>query len=203
MIDVGANVDCKPVHLAHYAILGNAYSRIVLGVDKPRVGLLSVGTEDGKGNELTKESAKYLKQMPIHFIGNIEGHDLFSNHVDVVVCDGFVGNAVLKSAESLAKAMSGMLRANLRKNLMRITGAWLSKNAFRELRELTDHEEYGGAPLLGINGVCIIAHGASTGKSICNAIRVSREMVKKQINAYIGKTMDRIDWARLSRHESS
>jgi glycerol-3-phosphate acyltransferase PlsX len=185
MLDVGANVDCKPVHLAQYAILGEAYSHCVLGVETPKVGLMSVGEEEGKGNELTKESAKLLKNVPVNYIGNVEGHDMFANEVDVVVCDGFVGNAVLKCCESLAKAMAGILKERLSVTPLRMAGALLSKQAFRELREMTDHEEYGGAPLLGINGVCIIAHGSSSPKSIRNAIRVAREMVKKQINERI------------------
>jgi len=201
LLDAGANVDCKPLHLAQYAILGEAYARHVLGVAQPRVGILSVGAEDGKGNDLTRESFALLKLMPVNFIGNVEGHDLFVGHVDVVVCDGFVGNAVLKCIESLAKAMSNLLKERLAKTPVRMAGALLSKNAFRELKEITDHEEYGGAPLLGINGSCIIAHGSSSPKAIRNAIRVSCEMVGNRLNEHILKKVQAVDWAALPRHE--
>ncbi len=197
LLDAGATVDCKPINLAQYAILGEAYSRHILHVPEPKVGILSVGGEDGKGNELTRESFKLLQRMPVNFIGNVEGHDLFSNQVDVVVCDGFVGNVVLKSAESLAKALSIILKRNLRKSPMRMAGALLSKNAFRELRELTDHEEYGGAPLLGINGTCIIAHGSSSPKAVRNAIRVATEMVQENLNKHVSDKIADIQWEEI------
>lgn len=197
VLDVGANVGCKPEHLAQYAILGEAYSRYVLGVERPRVGLLSVGEEAGKGNELTRDAFRLLQQMPLDFRGNVEGNYLFRDVADVVVCDGFAGNAVLKSCEGLAKTMSEMLKASLRKSPMRMLGAWFSQDAFRELKELTDHEEYGGAPLLGINGNCIIAHGSSSPKAIRNAIRVTREMVRKDINGRIGERLAEVDWQEL------
>lgn len=196
MLDIGANVDCKPLHLAQYAILGEAYSRIVLNVDNPKIGILSNGTEDKKGNELTRDSCKILKSLPINFVGNVEGADLFGNKVDVVLCDGFVGNVVLKCCESLAKAISGILKENLKKSPVRMAGAFLSKNAFVELKELTDHEEYGGAPLLGIDGICIIAHGSSSGKAIKNAIRVASEMIKNEYNATVIDKINKIDWKK-------
>lgn len=195
LLDIGAHVDCKPIHLAQYGILGEAYSRMVLGVTTPKVGLLSIGGEAGKGNELTRESYATLSEMPLDFVGNVEGRDLFLGDVDVVVCDGFVGNVVLKSCEGLAKAMTGMVRESMRKSAVRRAGALLSKNAFRELKELTDHEQYGGAPLLGINGVCIIAHGSSSPRSIRNAVRVSVEMVQNGFNEYVKKTVGDIQWA--------
>ena len=198
VLDVGANVDCKPIHLAQYALLGEAYSRYILRTPEPRVGVLSFGGEDQKGNDLTKNAFKLLKQMPINFIGNIEGHDLFTNDVDVVVCDGFVGNVMLKACESLARAMSQILKNRMRKSPVRMAGAFLSKNAFRELKELTDHEEYGGAPLLGINGNCIIAHGSSTPKAVRNAIRVAAEMVDNRVNEHILAKVSSIDWQQLS-----
>ncbi|MDP7741403.1 MAG: phosphate acyltransferase PlsX, partial [Lentisphaeria bacterium] len=140
VLDVGANVDCKPIHLAQYALLGEAYSRDILRTPEPRVGVLSFGGEEQKGNDLTKNAFKLLKQMPINFIGNIEGHHLFTNDVDVIVCDGFVGNAMLKACESMARTISEILKNRLRKSPVRLAGAFLSKNAFRELKELTDHE---------------------------------------------------------------
>ena len=198
MLDIGANVDCKPIHIAQYAIMGAAYSQIVLGVNNPKVGILSIGGEDKKGNELTKESSKILKNLPINFIGNVEGHDLFANNVDVVLCDGFVGNVVLKCCESLAKAITRILKENIKKTPLRIAGAFLLKNAFKELRELIDHEEYGGAPLLGINGICIIAHGSSSAKAIRNAVRVARDMVKNRYNDQILEKISKIDWSQSS-----
>jgi len=198
MLDVGANVDCKPLHLAQYALMGECYCQLVLGVQKPRVGILSVGVEDGKGNDLTREATAMVRKLPLaNFIGNAEGHDLFGGHVDVAVCDGFVGNAVLKSCEALAKAMSGLLKEKLKQTPVRTIGALLSKNAFKELKELTDHEEYGGAPLLGVNGSCIIAHGSSSPKAIRNAIRVAREMLRKQLNEQIMKKVQAVDWSTI------
>jgi glycerol-3-phosphate acyltransferase PlsX len=197
VLDVGATVDAKPIHLAQYAILGEAYSHYILKVKNPRVGVMSVGGEDGKGNELTKQAFKLLKQMPINFVGNIEGHDLFTNNIDVVVCDGFVGNVMLKSCENIAKAISKILRTRMRKTPMRMAGALLSKNAFRELKELVDHEEYGGAPLLGIDGNCIIAHGSSSPKAIRNAVRVAAEMVQNKVNQHIISKISKIDWQSI------
>ncbi len=194
MLDVGANVDSKPMHLAQYGILGEAYSKVVLRVKNPKIGLLSIGTEDKKGNDLTREAYQIMAKLPINFVGNVEGNDLFGNQVDVVVCDGFVGNTVLKSCEGLAKAISKILKSSLKKSAVRRAGALLSKNAFKELKELTDHEEYGGAPLLGTKGICIIAHGSSSSKAIRNAIRVAREMVKNQINEKISDKISGIDW---------
>ncbi len=198
VLDVGANVDCKPIHLAQYALLGEAYSRDILRTPEPRVGVLSFGGEEQKGNDLTKNAFKLLKQMPINFIGNIEGHHLFTNDVDVIVCDGFVGNAMLKACESMARTISEILKNRLRKSPVRLAGAFLSKNAFRELKELTDHEEYGGAPLLGINGNCIIAHGSSTPKAVRNAIRVAMEMVDNRVNEHIMAKVSSIDWQELA-----
>ncbi len=198
ILDVGANVDCKPIHLAQYAILGEAYSRLVLGIADPSVGVLSVGKEDGKGNDLTRAAIEIISHMPVNnFLGNVEGDDLFSGHVDVVLCDGFVGNIILKVAEDLAKTVAGMLRKNLKKTPVRQAGALLSRRAFRELKEITDHEEYGGASLLGIDANCIIAHGASSPKAIKNAIRVATEMVNQQVNAYIRQRLAHIDWQAL------
>ena len=194
MLDIGANVDCKAIHLAQYAILGETYAEIVLHRKRPKIGVLSNGSEDKKGNDLTKESCRILQTLPINFLGNVEGADLFNNKVDVVLSDGFVGNVVLKCCESLAKAFSGMLKESLKKSPVRMAGAFLSKNAFRELKEITDHEEYGGAPLLGINGTCIIAHGNSSPKAIKNAIRVASEMIKNGYNDIIEKKIQKIDW---------
>ena len=198
MLDIGANVDCKPIHLAQYAIMGEAYAQILFKLKEAKVGILSIGGEDQKGNELTKGSYKILNKLPINFIGNVEGRDLFTNKVDVVLCDGFVGNVVLKCCESLAQAISGILKDNLKKSAVRMAGALLSKNAFKELKELTDHEEYGGAPLLGVNGICIIAHGSSSAKAIRNAIRVARDMLLNNYNHHISERIAGIDWKQFT-----
>jgi glycerol-3-phosphate acyltransferase PlsX len=198
VVDVGANVDCRPLHLAQYGILGEAYARLVMGIARPRVGILSVGEEEGKGNELTREATALMHRLPFaNFIGNVEGRDLFSGGVDVAVCDGFVGNIVLKLAEDLAKSMFRMLRDRLRKTPLRQAGALLSRNAFLELMAVSDNDEYGGAPLLGINGVCIIGHGSSSPKAVKNALRVAGEMVRKEINRHILEKLTGVDWAAV------
>jgi len=185
VLDAGANVDCHPLHLLHYGIMGSVYSREVLKVKNPRVGLMNIGSEPNKGNELTKAAYKLLEVAPINFIGNVEGHDLFSEGVDVVVCDGFVGNVMLKSAERLAKSISGWLKSEIQKNPMRFAGGVLAQSAFKSVKRRTSAEEYGGQPLLGVNGICIKAHGNSSAKAIRNAIRVAREAVTQKVNPSI------------------
>lgn len=186
LLDAGSNIDCKPSHLVQYAIMGDIYEREVMGTQKPRIGLLNIGDETGKGNELTKETFALLQDVQgIHFIGNVEGHDLFGGDVDVVVCDGFVGNVVLKASESLAHAIQEILKRNLSKNPLRATGYLLSRNAYRELKQACDYAEFGGVPLLGINGVCIIGHGASNPKAIRNGIRVANECIEHSVNEHI------------------
>lgn len=185
LIDAGANTDCTPLNLAQFAVMGELYSKLNFGIENPRIGLLSVGGEDVKGNALTKETFKLLSEMPINFIGNVEGHDLFNLTADVVVCDGFVGNVVLKSSESLAHAIGSWLKEALMKNVFRKTGAILARYAFEDIKSISNFEEYGGAPLLGINGVCIIGHGASTPKAVKNAIRVANEFAKSGLPAML------------------
>jgi glycerol-3-phosphate acyltransferase PlsX len=191
LLDVGANIECKPIHLAHFAIMGSIYSREVLGRKRPRVGILSIGTEDSKGNELTLDAFKLCKQLDIQFIGNVEGHDLFKDHVDVVVCDGFVGNIVLKTSESLAMAMLSMLKRELMRNPKRRIGAYLAKNAFHAIRRRMDPEVYGGAPLLGFNGVVLKAHAAAHERAIASALRVTTETVQHQVNQIIAREIAR------------
>jgi phosphate acyltransferase len=195
LVDAGANIDSKPLHLAHYAVMGNVYSREILGYKHPRVGLLSVGTEDIKGNELTLEAFKLCKAIDVNFIGNVEGHDLFANGVDVVVCDGFVGNVVLKTCESLALGMFSWLRRELTKTAKRKLGAYLAQNAFRTIKRRMDPEAYGGAPLLGLNGNVLITHGAASQRSIMNAIRVACEFVQHQIDNRICREIARANEA--------
>lgn len=189
LVDAGANTDCVPLNLAQFAVMGELYAQLIFGIERPRIGLLSVGGEDVKGNALTKETFKILSKMPINFIGNVEGHDLFDRTADVVICDGFTGNVVLKSSESLASAIGTWLKEALTKDAFRQIGALLAKNAFHDLKAISNFEEYGGAPLLGINGVCIIGHGASTPKAVKNAIRVANDFAKHSLPA---KITDRI-----------
>ena len=185
LLDAGANIGCKPLNLLHYAVMGHVYCREILGYHRPRVGILSVGTEEGKGNELTLEAYKLCKKVDLHFVGNVEGHDLFRNRVEVVVCDGFVGNIVLKTCESLAKGLLTWLRAELARSLKRRLGALLAKNAFRDVIHRMDPDAYGGAPLLGLNGHVMKAHGSSRERAIMNALRVTTEIIRHNINRHI------------------
>src|SRR4051812_29190103 len=187
LIDAGANPEAKPEHLVHNAILGSHFCRVMLGVRKPRVGLMTIGTEEGKGNALITETNDLLKRVGdlVNYAGPIEGFHVFAEHVDVVVCDGFVGNIMLKSWESLVKFFSSMLKEELRANPMRATGALLSKGAFNALKERINPERYGGAPLLGLNGNVLKAHGSSNRRAFKSAIHAANEMVKADMNQHI------------------
>jgi glycerol-3-phosphate acyltransferase PlsX len=187
LLDSGANVECKPFHLAQFAVMGSVYSREVLKRKNPRVGILSIGSEDSKGNELTLEAFKLCKKLDLNFIGNVEGHDLFKDHVDVVVCDGFVGNIVLKTCESLAVGMFTMLKRELMHTAQRQLGAYLAKGAFHAIRRRMDPEIYGGAPLLGFNGLVFKAHASARERAVTSAIRVTANAVKTQINQTIAR----------------
>lgn len=169
MLDVGANVDCKAEHLVQFAIMGNAYAKEIMGLKKPRIGLLSNGEESSKGNEITKETHKILKEYP-NFYGNIEGGDLFDNTVDVIVCDGFNGNLVLKAIEGVSKAVTKMIKDNIKESFISLIGAVLMRSSFKKIKKNIDYDEYGGAPLLGIKNCVIISHGKSSPKAIKNAI---------------------------------
>lgn len=186
LLDVGANVDCKPRHLLQFAIMGNVYARDILGQTRPRVGLLSIGEEESKGNELTREAFKEMEEeQSLNFIGNVEGRDVFSGIADVVVCDGFIGNVALKISEGLVETIFSLLREELKKDLRARAGSFLLVPTFRRFRRRIDSSEYGGAPLLGVNGVCMISHGRSTGKAIRNAIRAAEGCVNSQVIAHI------------------
>jgi glycerol-3-phosphate acyltransferase PlsX len=185
LLDVGANVDPKPWHLTQYAVMGHVYARDILGVVRPRVGLLSVGEEEGKGNELIREVFKRLEDSPINFVGNVEGRDVYNGNADVVVTDGFTGNVCLKVSESLADMLIHLLREELTRSPATKLGALLVRPAFRRFWKRVDYTETGGAPLLGINGACIICHGASPARAVKNAIRVAAEWVKADVNAHI------------------
>jgi glycerol-3-phosphate acyltransferase PlsX len=185
LIDAGANTDARPEHMLQYAIMGAVFSRYVLGYKDPAIGLMSIGGEDVKGSEFTKDIFKLLKASGLNFRGNIEGHDLFQNPVEVVLCDGFTGNVVLKSCEATAEAVFHWLKNELKKTPLRLAGAMLAKGAFKNIKKRTNYEEYGGSPLLGVDGICIIAHGSSSPKAIKNAIRVAIESIQTRINPHI------------------
>jgi phosphate acyltransferase len=195
LIDAGANIDARPAHLLQYAIMGSVYSRHVLGYNKPSVGLVSLGEEDVKGTELTKEAFKMLKESSLNFRGNVEGRHLYEDPVEVVVCDGFVGNAILKTSESIAVAIFKWLKDELTRSKIHMVGAYLARKAFRVIKDKTNYEEYGGMPLLGVNGICIIAHGASTPLAIKNALRVAVESIDQQVNPHIVEEIRRYNEA--------
>ncbi len=186
LLDVGANVDSDPEHLVQFALMGSLYATNVLRIASPRVGLLSIGEEDSKGNAQTRETLPLLRASTnLNFIGNVEGRDLFNGHADVIVCDGFVGNVALKASEGLAKLVSSSLRENLQSTVTSQIGALLSQKAFKSWKKRLDYTEYGGAPLLGVRGVCIVGHGSSNENAILNGIRVTAEFAEARVNAGI------------------
>jgi glycerol-3-phosphate acyltransferase PlsX len=189
LLDVGANVDSEPENLLQFAIMGQMYAQNVLQIENPRVGLLSIGEEDSKGNSLSRDTLPLMRGLPLNFIGNVEGRDLFNGHVDVSVCDGFVGNVALKSVEGAASLFSTMLRKSLKSTVTSQVGALLSKKAFQEFRKSLDYSEYGGAPLLGVRGVCIVGHGSSNDRAIMNGIRVAAEFAQAEVNSGIEAAM--------------
>lgn len=199
VLDVGGNVDCKPLHLVQFAVMGEVYARDVLAIDRPKVGLLSNGEEEEKGNALTRETHRILKDTSLNYIGYVEGRDIYSGAVDVVVCDGFVGNVVLKTSEGLAEAIGQMLKEELGKSVFSKLGYLLSRASFKSFKKKMDYSEYGGAPLLGVNGVGFISHGGSNANAIKNAIRVASEFVKNGVNAHmLDKFEENVDLKGLS-----
>ncbi|HEX2641640.1 MAG TPA: phosphate acyltransferase PlsX [Thermoanaerobaculia bacterium] len=185
LLDVGANVDSKPIHLREFAVMGHFYAQEVIGTPSPRIGLMSIGEEEGKGTDLTREVFKVLQNTGLNFIGNVEGRDVFNGSADVIVCDGFVGNVILKSAESLAELLGGMLREELKRSSRTKMGYLFSKPAFDAFRRRTDYTEYGAAPLLGVNGGCFIGHGRSNARAIQSAIRRATEFSAAQLDRKI------------------
>jgi len=190
VIDVGANVDCSPRMLAQFAVMGEIYSRIVLHRPRPKVGLLSIGEEEHKGNDITRGAMPLLKSLPLDFVGNVEGSDIYSGKSDVIVCDGFIGNVALKVSEGLVDMVKQMLQESLSATITRRIGYVLSRSAFRDFKKRVDYSEYGGAPLLGVRGICIICHGRSNANAIKNAIRVAAEFAKGKLNEKIASELD-------------
>jgi glycerol-3-phosphate acyltransferase PlsX len=196
IIDAGANVDCKPVHLLQFAIMGSVYAEQVLAILNPRVGLLSNGEEESKGNELTRAARELIAGAALNYIGYVEGRDIFDGKVDVIVCDGFTGNVVLKTMEGVAGFVGDVLKGAFKKNLPSRLGYLMSRNSLREAYGRIDYAEYGGAPLLGLDGVAIIAHGGSNPRAIKNAIRVAGESVSHDVNRHIGEALEAADAAQ-------
>lgn len=204
LLDVGGNVDCKPVHLQQFAAMGEIYARYILKKDRPRVGLLSNGEEEGKGNELTRETNTLLKKSSMNYVGYIEGRDIFHGDIDVVVADGFVGNVVLKLSEGLIEAVTAMLKNELMASVPTKIGYLLAKGAFKQLKKKIDYAEFGGAPLLGIDGVCFISHGRSNPKAIKNAIFRAHEYATNNVNAVLSEEMEKkYDIDRLGRSQEA
>ncbi|MCS7084336.1 MAG: phosphate acyltransferase PlsX [Aquificaceae bacterium] len=192
LIDVGANIDCKARHLLHFAVIGHTYSKFILGVENPRIGILSIGEEEGKGNELVREAYTLLKNSQLNFKGNAEGRDIFSGGFDVIVCDGFVGNIILKASESLGLAVVEMLKRSVKKNFLSLIGAFLMKPALMELRKKADFTEYGGIPLLGAIRPVIITHGKANAKAIRNSIKVANQFLTLGFNEKLIKSLNEI-----------
>ena len=200
LLDVGANVDSKPAYLREFAVMGHFYAQMVFDIEAPRVGLLSIGEEEGKGNELTKETFRVMKETGLNFIGNAEGRDIYNGNFDVVVCDGFIGNVVLKASEALGEMVTNLLKSEMTRSLPRRLGATLAKGGFGALKKRMDYSEYGGAPLLGVNGGCIICHGRSNAKAIKNAVRVARHFAVNQMDT---KIREKITDLHAREHDSS
>src|SRR6266550_9096820 len=189
LLDVGANVDCKPHNLEQFAMMGEIYFRSMFNVARPRVGLLSIGEEEGKGNELTREAFQLMKQLPLNFVGNVEGREIYSGNVDVIVTDGFIGNVALKTSEGVANIVRATLKETLAATITRQVGYLLSRSAFSDFKKRIDHTEYGGAPLLGVKGACFVTHGSSNVNAIKNAVRVAAEFVDRNITSNIQNEM--------------
>jgi phosphate acyltransferase len=192
ILDVGANVDSKPEQIEQFAVMGEIYYRAIWGVRRPRVALLSIGEEEMKGNEVTRETFNRLKHAPLNFVGNVEGRDVFRGDVDVIVCDGFIGNIALKISEGLVEHIGGMLRKAIKSSLTSQLGYALSKRAFDGFRKRTDYSEYGGAPLLGVRGITIIGHGRSNPNAVKNAIRVAAELCRSRVNEKIEQELSAV-----------
>jgi len=189
LLDAGASVGCRASHLVQFAVMGSAYARIALDREKPRVGLLSVGEEETKGNDLTREAHRLLKDSPVHFVGNIEGRDVFAGDADVIVCDGFTGNVTLKVSEGLVETVESLLRDELSSTFSGRVGLALSLQAFRRFRRRVDYSEYGGAPLVGLAGLCIVGHGRSSSKAVANAVTMAVRAVQEDLVGRIGREL--------------
>ncbi len=194
LLDSGASVGCRASHLVQFAVMGSAYARVALGRERPTVGLLSVGEEESKGNELTREAHRLLKESPVHFVGNVEGRDVFAGDADVIVCDGFTGNVTLKVSEGLVETVESLLRDELFATFSGRMGFALSRQAFRRFRRRVDYSEYGGAPLVGLNGLCIVGHGKSSAKAVANAVTMAVRGVREDL---VGRLLRDLEGVRM------
>ena len=192
LLDVGANVDSKVAHLAQFAVMGEMYYRVIFGTRRPKVALLSIGEEEMKGNVLTREAYVRLKQLPLNFVGNVEGRDVFSGNVNVIVCDGFIGNIALKISEGVVQHIIALLKDALQSSLSSQVGSLLSRRAYQEFKKKIDYSEYGGAPLLGVRGITVIGHGGSNSNAIKNAIRVAAELARSKVNEKIEQELSSV-----------
>jgi len=192
LLDVGANVDSKVAHLAQFAVMGEMYYRVIFGTRRPKVALLSIGEEEMKGNVLTREAYVRLKQLPLNFVGNVEGRDVFSGNVNVIVCDGFIGNIALKISEGVVQHIIALLKNALQSSLSSQVGSLLSRRAYQEFKKKIDYSEYGGAPLLGVRGITVIGHGGSNSNAIKNAIRVAAELARSKVNEKIEQELSSV-----------
>lgn len=203
LIDSGGNVDCKPFHLVQFALMGDAYAKYILNKDQPKIGVLSNGEEEGKGNELTREVHEILSQTDLNYIGYVEGNDINSGEVDVIVCDGFVGNVVLKISEGLWETISSILKWEAKDNIRAKVAYFLMSRAMRRLSKKMDYSEYGGAPLLGINGNCVISHGHSNAKAIMNAILLAQSLARNKLNEHLSLLIkEKQDLLRVGQKKS-
>lgn len=203
ILDVGGNVDCKPLHLVQFALMGSVYASQMLSKGKPRVGVLSNGEEESKGNDLTREASQILSQTSLNYVGYSEGRDIYNGDIDVVVCDGFVGNVVLKVSEGLAEAMSRMLRQELSSRFLSKLGYLLVKPSLKAFRKKVDYAEYGGAPLLGIQGTAMICHGSSSPRAIMNAIKMAHDSETHQVSQKLSERLEEIRAENLSESSSA
>ncbi|MFA5859268.1 MAG: phosphate acyltransferase PlsX [Elusimicrobiota bacterium] len=204
VLDVGANVDCKPKYLLEFAIMGSMYLKCVYNRESPKVGLLSIGEEDAKGNELTLATFELLKNSKLNFVGNIEGYDILKGKADIIVCDGFVGNVVLKLSEGLAEFLFSFIKSKIVEHPIRAAFAALTLNkVFKDIKKLIDFDEYGGMPLLGINGTSIVCHGKSTPKAIVNAINVAAEFTSKGVNEQIVKLVQQVETKEMQKQQET
>jgi len=192
LLDVGASVECRPAHLVQFAVMGSAYARLAFGIAAPRVGLLSIGEEASKGNELTRETHRLLKTSSVSFIGNVEGRDVYAGEADVIVCDGFTGNVTLKVSEGLVETVEALLHDELAATFGGRVGYVLSRQAFRRFRRRVDYSEYGGAPLVGLNGLCIVGHGRSSAKAVANAVTMAARAVNEDLLGRLSRDVARI-----------
>jgi phosphate acyltransferase len=192
LLDSGATVGCRPQHLVQFAVMGAAYARVALQRETPRVGLLSIGEEESKGNELTREAHRLLKEAPVHFIGNVEGRDVYTGTADVIVCDGFTGNVTLKVAEGLVETIEALLHDELSATFSGRVGSVLYRQAFRRFRRRVDYSEYGGVPLVGVNGLCIVGHGRSSAKAVANAVTMAVRAVREDLVGRLARDVQRI-----------